>query len=171
MTNANGRPRPAEIAVPRGLFELVSRSTAGTTCRLSNSASISVSSELVGERERGGVELGAADDVGHGLTVEQAKRFVERPGPLGTVRAPLPVARDDHVSPARERAEALGQRVPGLATHHDRMAHRELAEVRHVLGQMPGDGSVPADHTAAGDRRDEDDLHTATGARIAGWCW
>ena len=50
------------------------------------------------------------------------------------------------------------------------MTHRHLAKVRQVLRQAPRKPTVPTDHAAARDRGDEGDLHTATGARIAGWC-
>ena len=42
--------------------------------------------------------------------------------------------------------------------------------MRQVLRQAPREPAVATDHTAARDRGDEHDLHTATGARIAGWC-
>ena len=47
---------------------------------------------------------------------------------------------------------------------------RERPEAGEVLREVPRHASVSADDTAAGDRGDERDRHTATGARIAGWC-
>ncbi len=127
------RPLRREVFLPQGLVELVRRH-GGNHVSPANSASISVSSELVGVGERRGVELGATDDVGHAVH-RRAGEALRRATPARSApsRAPLLVARDDHVSPAGERAEALGQRVPGLATHDDRIAHGDLPEMRHVL--------------------------------------
>jgi len=77
--------------------------------------------------------------------------------------------REVDVPPAGEWPKAVGQGVPGASPHHHRLTHRDGAEIGHVLRKPPGNRSLAADHSSAGDSRDERDLHTATGARIAGW--
>ena len=126
--------------------------------------------ELVGVGERRRVDLGAADDEDALLVGEKRERVLERGGALGTLGAPRVVSRDDDVAPSGQRAEAIGERVPRAPAHHDRVPRRERLEVRDVLRQVPRDASVAPDHAIARDRGDERDRHTATGARIAGWC-
>ena len=101
--------------------------------------------------------------------VDETERLLQRCGSLGSLLAPGGIVGDDDVAPAGERPEAVGQGVPRAPPHHHRLTHRDGAEVGHVLREPPGNRALAADHAAPGDGGDELDLHTATGARIAGW--
>ena len=73
------------------------------------------------------------------------------------------------------RRPGSGRKRSGIESHVRRpittgWPSRDLAEPCHVLRDPPGDAVVAADHAAAREGRDERDPHTATGARIAGWC-
>ena len=131
-------------------------------------SSISVSSELVGERERGGVDLGAADHEDALGLREQRERLLERRGALGAVGVPGRIAGDDDVPSPRQRPEAVGNRIPGSPAHDDRVAHRELRKCATSSGSRHGIVFRVADHAAARERSDQRDGHTATCARMAG---
>ncbi len=126
--------------------------------------------KLVGQRKRGLEDLCASDDEDTLLVGEDLERVLERLRPFGAVGAPVGIPCDDDVPAPGQRAEPIRDRIPRSPTHRDRVADRHLSEVRQVLGQAPRKSAFPTDHAAARDGRDEADLQTATGARIAGWC-
>jgi hypothetical protein len=101
----------------------------------------------------------------------QLQRLLEAVRHQRAVGVPAGLARDDDVGAAGQRPEARRDRVPGLAAHDHRVAERGALEERHVLRQLPQQVVVVADDAVARHGRDERDLHTATGALIAGWCW
>ena len=126
--------------------------------------------QLVGERKRLCVDLRAADHEDAVDVAEELDGLLDRAGALRSLRTPEGIPGDDHVAAVRQRAEAVGKRVPRPPPHHHGVSRREFLEVRDVLGDSPRDRSVAADHAVASDGSDESDRHTATGARIAGWC-
>ncbi len=128
--------------------------------------------QLVGERERPGVELATADHEHRAARPSSsASASSSEPARSAPSACQAGVARDHDVPPAGKRTEAVRERVPGTSSHDDGMPHRELPESRRVLRDPPGETARAPDHAAARDGCDERDLHTATGARIAGWCW
>ena len=161
VTNANGTrpPRRAPRATSRRTRRDPSREA-----RVALDLQVDLrQQELVGERQRGGVELAAAD---HEHAAPRRRAGAARPRasrPAPRPRRASRVARDDDVPPPGQRAEAVGQRVPGAPPHDHRMPHGELAEARHVLRDPPREPAVAADHAAARDGGDERDLHTAIG--------
>ena len=164
------RRRPRRVVARRPRTN-AARSQSGKNVSPSTSASISVSNDLVGERKCRGVDLASSDHEHVLARSSNSQRLVERPR-----RAPLPRARqselprDDDVPPPGKRSEPIRQRLPGPSAHDDGVTHRQLAEPRQVLRKPPGNAAVTPDDAAARDCGDERDLHTATGARIAGWC-
>src|SRR5690606_41778877 len=70
----------------------------------------------------------------------------------------------------RSRRRAAN-RLPGLATHDDRLAECHPLEVTQILGQAPRQGIVAANDAVARHGPDQCDshLHMATGALIWGW--
>ena len=126
--------------------------------------------ELVGERQRRRVDLGAAD---HEHLRRRRRRGRRASSSDPTRSAPSPYHFAFRVTTMLrrpgQRPEAVGDRVPRSPAHYDRMAHRDLAEPCHVLRDPPGNAVVATDHATVGDRCDERDSHTAIGARIAGW--
>ena len=127
--------------------------------------------ELVGKRQRRCIDLGAADDEDTFDISKRLECLLHGSGTLRARRGPRAVARDDDVASVGQRPEALGQGLPGLPPHHDGVTGRERFEVCDVLGDAPRNPSIAPDHAAARDCGDKSDGHTATGARIAGWCW
>ena len=127
--------------------------------------------ELIGVGEGCGVDPGATYDVHVFLVREKHERLADRVDPLRPRRHPLGIARHDDVAAAGQRAEAVWERVPGFPAHHDSVSRRELLEPCHVGREMPWDAAVSSDHAVVRDGGDQRDRHTATGARIAGWCW
>ena len=115
-------------------------------------------------RRRPQVDLGDHQPVG----VRQERRVdraaADDPDATRARRAPRPRCRHrcapsaDHAgSEVRttllrpgQRAEPLGQRLPGAPAHHDGVRPCERAEVRQVLGQVPGMRAVAADDAVRG---------------------
>ena len=125
--------------------------------------------ELVGARQGSGIDVGAADDedVSAPATSSSASSSdAARSAPSAASRIP----RDDDVAPTGQRAEAIGKRVPRAPSHDDRVSHRQLRKCATSSGSRHGMPAVAADNAASRHRGDEGDRHTATGARIAGWC-
>ena len=98
--------------------------------------------QLVGVRKRRRVDLGAPDHEHLLLAPGELERFLHGARPLGVRLAPRRVARDHDVAPARKRAEAVRQRLPGPTAHDDGVPGRQLAEPGHVLREEIGRAHV-----------------------------
>src|SRR5215207_5132038 len=116
--------------------------------------------------------------------------FVDRAGADGAFGRPMLVAGEDDVHAFGQGTEPLGQRVPCLAPHQDGATERHGLEMSEVFGHVPGHHSPGPDDAAVRLGPDEADAgratpaggrasgrgciraaHTATAARMAGWCW
>ena len=102
----------------------------------------------------GGAGLGIGMAAGLGLGIATGGIAAVAFG-LGALGLPLGVARQHDVAPARQRAEARRQRLPGASAHDHRAARGDAPEVGQVLRQAPGHVAAVADHAVARDRGDE----------------
>jgi hypothetical protein len=118
-----------------------------------------------------GVQLRAADDEDLVAAAAQRDRRVETVHDLRAGCGEVAVARHDDAAPPRQRPP---DRLPRLAPHHDRVAHRRAFEEREVFRQPPRQAAAGADHAVAGTRDDQREagsrrrVHTATGALMCG---
>ena len=101
----------------------------------------------------------------------RGRRLAQAVRDQAPVALPQRVSGDHDVVAPGQRPEARRQRVPGLAAHHDRRAHRHRTEVPLVGGLVPQQRIAAADRAVARHGGDENQLQTATGALIAGWHW
>jgi hypothetical protein len=119
--------------------------------------------QLVGERERLCVDLRAADHEDARDVSEELERLLDRAGPLRSCSVPVGIACDDDIAAVRQRAEAIGKRIPRPPAHNDCVPGGQLLEVRDVLRNAPRKRAVAPDHAVAGDGCDEGDRHVSTG--------
>ncbi len=96
--------------------------------------------EARGNGEGEGIELAAADHEdfaparrARGYRARRLKR-IDHHRSRGLV-ARLP--RHDDIGAVGEGAKALGERLPRLAPHHDRVPHRERLKAFEVVGEAP----------------------------------
>ncbi len=104
-----------------------------------------------------GVELSAADQ--HQLLdslltrplLSANQRSVERCKGFGTVELQVLLMADHQVQPPWQWA---AKRIPGLATHDDRLAQGHRLEVFEISRQVPRHLVIKSDHAVIGERRD-----------------
>src|SRR6185436_15777204 len=97
----------------------------------------------VGDRQALAVDLGAAGDEHLVVTAAQRERLFDGTGHEHAFRRIALLARDDHHAPPGQGPAA--DRVEGLATHDQDVAHGELLEAPEIGRQPPGHPVVPAD--------------------------
>ena len=126
--------------------------------------------QLVGERQRRCVDLRAADHEDAVDAVEELERLVERPGALGSVGMPRAFRVTTMLrrpGSGRKRSGSESQVRRPITTACPVVSSLKCAMssgIRH--GIAPSRPITPSRATAA----TSSDRHTATGARIAGWC-
>ena len=126
--------------------------------------------DAVREREERPVDLSPADDPGVAVA-DEPERLVD-PVHDERARGLEPGRPGEHdVVAAGQRPEPGRQRRPRRAAHDHRVPAGEVAEVGHVLGDVPRQRAVAPDDPGGGLGPDERQAHTATGALMAGWYW
>ena len=137
----------------------------------STSRSISVSTQLVGERQRRRVELRAADDE-HALLAPRAAPARSSSDSARSAPSALQVgvARDDDVAPARAAAGSApgseSQVLRPITTGWPSVTSRKCAR---SSGRCHGSRAVAADHAVArdgGDERDRSHRHRRLDRRV-----
>src|SRR5439155_24111252 len=99
-------------------------------------------------------DLAPTEDDDLGRAARERERLLLRTSDLHAVRSECHVPGHHDVGAFWQWA---ADRVVGSTTHDERLAGGELAHVRHVVRQMPGQASVLADDLVAVERQDERD--------------
>ena len=121
------------------------------------------------ERQELAEDLGAAEDDHLGRVAGEGQRLIGRSRDAHAIPSELRVARQ-HDARAPRQGPADG--FVCAATHDERLAQGQLANVLQVVGQAPGESAILADDLVAIERDDErDPTQTAIFALIGGWCW
>ena len=95
------------------------------------------------QRQRQRIDLGAADDTQlHGAS-GQCPRLLDAVDIFDAGGGSVRSAAQHQVAPARQR---LADRIEGPAPHQQRLAERHGLEVLQIVGQMPWQAAVLADH-------------------------
>ena len=105
-------------------------------------------------RQRGTIELAAADAERRRRQAHEREGVGERGGDFGARGGIVALPRDDDVLPLGQRVR---QRLPGLAPHDHRMAGGQRAEALQVVRRGATAAGSCADHAVGGDRRDQHD--------------
>src|SRR3989344_9406337 len=114
-------------------------------------------------RKGGGVKLAAADNKNFISAVRARRngaRVLKRIGHGGAGRFIVALPCYDDIGAPRERAIFLGQRLPRLAPHNDRMSGRKRLKSPHILGDMPQELPAPPELPILPDGGDKTDEHT-----------
>jgi hypothetical protein len=106
------------------------------------------------ERQRQPIDLCPSDHGQLGGATRPLHSLFDRRDGQNAIRLPSPIASQNEIGAARKR---LADRLEGLATHQDGLAHRGRFETLEVLGQSPGQRVVAADDPIARHRDDERD--------------
>ena len=112
--------------------------------------------DFVGVREKGLIDFGAADDVDRTSDVREFCEFFRAVDHLCAGGGPIRIAGEHDVA-------ALGQgaadRLESFAAHHDRVTAGGAFEKCEVLGQVPWQRAIAADHAIGGHGDDGDKVH------------
>ena len=112
--------------------------------------------DFVGVREKGLVDFGAADEVDRAADVRKFCEFIRAMDYLRAGCGPVRIAGEHDVA-------ALGQgaadRLKSFAAHHDRVTACGAFEKCEVLGQVPWQRAIAADHAIGGHGDDGDEVH------------
>ena len=123
--------------------------------------------QVVRQRQRIAIDGFTADDEQRRGHSGEADCFRQRMRDDGAGRGEVEVSTHDDVLPFGQR---LADRLPGLATHDDRVTAGQRAKALEIVGQPPRQSAVQADHaiTRNGGNQRNPGRRAWRGGR--GWC-
>ena len=120
-----------------------------------------------GELHGSGIDLRPADHENLVRLARLRDGVLQRMRRHRAIRRPVRLAGDHDVGATGQRL--FGQRVPGLAAHHNGIAHGQRLEALQVLGNAPGNAAILADDAILGGCDNQCDLAHDAISSSAAW--